>query len=354
MIRRPAHLLLYGGTWVLLGLAWAGWDVAAFGIPGREAISRALFLGGAWAAAGLLVLRGAERFPLRPGKGWGPWAANLGLGILLALASLAAAWGCARLLGAPTGDFRAFLLRHLRPSLLAMAALGALGQGWLRLGTLQTREVEKAQLEARLATARNRMLLAQFQPHFLFNALNSIASLVHTDPDQADRMIAKLGFLLRLNLDAETPPEIPLEQERAIVEAYLAMERVRFQDRLEVEVLIPEALSQARVPKFLLQPLVENALRHGIAPRSRPGRIRVGASREGDRLVLEVQDNGAGFSGLREGIGLRNTRDRLRMLFHGDQALDIFSVPDKGTRVIVRIPLRLPDAHPHHDQDPDR
>jgi LytS/YehU family sensor histidine kinase len=152
-------------------------------------------------------------------------------------------------------------------------------------------------------------------------------------------MVAKLGDLLRLNLDAEATQEIPLEKEMTLVEAYLAIEKVRFQDRLQVEVVIPQDLQKAAVPKFILQPLVENALKHGLAPRARPGRLTLRAAREGEWLDLEVQDNGAGFDSVREGVGLRNTRARLLLLYHENQKLEIFSVPDKGTRIVVRIPL---------------
>jgi len=355
-MKRPLHWLLYGGVWLLMGLYYTIWDLVAYHGTLRVMLPMNLCQNAVWAAEGLLIIRLAERYPIESfsRRSLRAWILNLGAGVLLALLGLAVAWGIAlafqggehlshgpRSLGR---DFMKFLVTYLHSTLILMwAVLGAF-HGFVLYNNLRAREMEKAQLETSLALARNQTLLAQFQPHFLFNALNSISSLIHSDPDRADRMVARLGDLLRLNLEAGTNQELPLAMELELVQAYLAIEKVRFQDRLEIEVAIPPALASAKVPKFVLQPLVENALKHGLAARAGLGRIAIRAAREGRFLILEVQDNGAGVRGTREGIGLGNTRARLQLLYHGEAGLELVSLPDKGTRVLVRIPLAGPEV----------
>jgi signal transduction histidine kinase len=351
MFKKAEHWFMYGGIWVLMGLYYTTWDMASYHMPFLSVLPLNLMQNAVWGLEGLLIIRIAERFPIRTFsiKDLPAWIINLGAGFVLAVLGLVIAWllsiGYAepaervKILASPGQHLLRFTFMYLHSTLILMwAVLGAF-HGLLLYRGMKATELEAAQLEASLTLARNQMLLAQFQPHFLFNALNSISALIHTDPPAADRMVARLGDLLRLNLDAEATQELPLEKEMALVDAFLAIEKVRFQDRLTVEVDIPPELARSLVPKFLLQPLVENALKHGLAPRSRPGKVLIRARREADWLDLEVQDNGAGFEATREGIGLHNTRARLLMLYHDNHRLEIFSVPDKGTRVVVRIPL---------------
>ncbi len=335
-----------------MALYYTSWDVLAYHGRVLDALPLNFCQNMVWALEGLLIIKIAERFPIHSFSlsSLPAWIINLGSGILMALLGLTIAWLLALAFQGPAfrhkiqghllSSFTMFMSSYLHSTLLLMWAILGAFHGVLLYQGMKSRELEKAQLESSLTMARNQMLLAQFQPHFLFNALNSISSLIHSDPMAADRMVARLGDLLRLNLDSESTQEIPLEKEMALVDAFLAIEKVRFQDRLEVEVDIPGDLAKAHVPKFILQPLVENSVKHGISTRARVGKILIRACREDHWLVLEVQDNGAGFEGTREGVGLRNTRARLQMLYHENQQLDIFSVPDKGTRIIVRIPLR--------------
>lgn len=351
MMKKPLHWLIYAGIWALMGLYYTTWDMVSYHMPFTWALPLNLCQNGVWALEGLLIIRLAERFPIASfsRRSLPAWIINLGGGFLLALAGLGIAWLIslafqnagerAMVLDHPGRNLLRFMFTYLHSTLILMwAVLGAF-HGLLLYKGMKLRELEKAQLEASLTLARNQALLAQIQPHFLFNALNSISSLIHSDPDGADRMLVRLGDLLRLNLEGGAGQELTLEKEMALVDAYLAIEKVRFQDRLTVEVDIPPELARALVPKFILHPLVENALKHGLAPLARPGKVRVAASRDGASLKLEVQDDGAGFESAREGIGLGNVRERLGMLYHGEQGLDLFSAPDKGTRIIVRIPL---------------
>lgn len=210
------------------------------------------------------------------------------------------------------------------------------------------RRRQTAELEARLTEARLQALSAQLNPHFLFNALNSIAELVHRDADAADRMLVGLGGLLRYSLDGAHAQEVALRDELESLSNYVEIEKVRLGTRLRFECSIaPEAL-RARVPRLVLQPLVENAIRYAIAPRQAPGCVRVSARRRDERLVVEVVDDGDGgdrdssaraaTSG--HGIGLDNTRDRLRVLYGADHRFEVRRGDDGGVSARLEMPFR--------------
>ncbi len=203
------------------------------------------------------------------------------------------------------------------------------------------RSQERDRLEASLARARLEALKMQLQPHFLFNSLNAIGALVHKDPDAADEMLAALSDLLRLTLETSGEQELPLRRELEFVERYLAIEHVRFGDRLRFEVDVAPETFAALVPTFLLQPLVENAVRHGLEPRSGAGVLMIRARRVGGTLRLSVTDNGIGLPNgkpEREGIGLSNTRARLRELYGGAASLELRNAD--GLLVEVTVPFR--------------
>lgn len=206
----------------------------------------------------------------------------------------------------------------------------------------QTRALRAAQLEARLMETRLRTLEAELHPHFLFNTLHAISTLIHSKPDAADRMISRLSDLLRLTFDRSGAPRIPLQEEVEFLQKYLEIEQTRFQDRLTVEFDIdPDALD-AEVPRMILQPLVENAIKHGVSPKPGPGLIRVSAHRRDERLSIEVADNGVGLTErarLHGGVGLSNTRDRLECLYGTAHRLD-FSDGPQGLAVQLEIPFR--------------
>jgi signal transduction histidine kinase len=199
-------------------------------------------------------------------------------------------------------------------------------------------QLEASELENRLVRAQNQALRMQIQPHFLFNTLNSISTLMHCDPESADRMMVRLADLLRTTLDSAMAQEVDLQQELAFIEKYLAIELIRFSDRLQVRYEISPETLLARVPAFLLQPLVENSIKHGISNVSGPSVITVRAVREGECLNLEVEDTGRGFERAQEGIGTRNTVARLRLLYRDRQSFELTSEPGKGTLASIRIP----------------
>jgi len=228
---------------------------------------------------------------------------------------------------------------HLPSNLLIYAALVAVRLTFAVRDRAREREAHAAALEARLVQAELSALRAQLQPHFLFNTLNGVSALIAEDPTAAQRMVARLGDLLRMTLDGGEAAEAPLAREAAFLEAYLEIERVRY-PRLTAKVEIDPAAADALIPPLLLQPLVENAIRHGLAPLARAGVLTVTARRQGQRLLLEVADDGAGAAAIDPRIGLSNTRERLAQTFGGDHGFEIVTAPDEGFRVRLDLPYR--------------
>ena len=183
----------------------------------------------------------------------------------------------------------------------------------------------------------------QLQPHFLFNTLNTIAELVHGDADTADRMITDLSELLRRTMDMGTTPDVTLATELELLSLYLSLQRARFGERLKVSMAIDDDARSARVPMLLLQPIVENAVRHGLARHVNAGAVNIAASRAGSDLVVEVTDDGPGVidDGIHEGIGLANTRARLEALYPRAAHLTLSNADGGGARVSVRLPFRV-------------
>ena len=221
----------------------------------------------------------------------------------------------------------------------------------------QERALAAAQLQTRLAEASLQSLQRQLHPHFLFNTLHTISALMHRDTEAADAMLAQLSDLLRLTLDRVGTQEVALKEELDFLEKYLEIERTRFGERLEIRMSIDPDTLDAAVPNFLLQPLVENAVRHGIAQKVGGGRVEISARREGDELVLVVRDTGPGLSAakltaLNTGVGLTNTRSRLQHLFGDRHRFEFHEPPDGGLAVRISIPFSLdPESRPDTDME---
>ena len=211
----------------------------------------------------------------------------------------------------------------------------------------QDRAIKAAQLETRLVEARLQTLQAELHPHFLFNTLHAISTLVHTSPETADRMISRLSDLLRLTFDGTGSAAISLQEELEFLQKYLEIEQIRFQDRLSVEYDVQPDTLDAEVPRLILQPLVENAIKHGVSPRNGRGLVRVSSHVRDGSLWLEVRDNGAGLPGgarsrVPSGVGLSNTRARLECLYGAAHRLELASGAE-GLAVQMQIPLtRVP------------
>jgi signal transduction histidine kinase len=216
------------------------------------------------------------------------------------------------------------------------------------------REVQSAELETRLTQARLQALQMQLNPHFLFNTLNAISSLMHKDVEEADRMIVHLSDLLRYAMESTEAQEVPLRQELDFLDRYLQIQQARFGERLVVRREVAEETLDARVPNLVLQPLVENAIEHGIAPHARVGEVVLRARRREGRLELEVQDNGAGLppgQPLVDGIGLSNTRARLLQLYGPAQELRLVNGDGGGLIVRISIPWQAEAAPSEPSRD---
>lgn len=213
------------------------------------------------------------------------------------------------------------------------------------------RETRAAQLETQLARAELNALRNQLHPHFLFNTLNSISALIQDDPEAAEDMLSDLSDMLRTTLDGSNQLEIPLAQELEMLAAYLRIQSRRFSDKLLVRINADLETRIALVPTLILQPIVENAVRHGIAPLSRPGLVEVRAFRAGDRLTLVISDDGQGLpASYTEGIGLTNTRERLRQHYGERQKLQIESTYAHGVCVLIEIPFREAEHSPNGEE----
>jgi len=210
----------------------------------------------------------------------------------------------------------------------------------------QEKDRRAAELSASLAKANLQALQHQLQPHFLFNALNAIAALVHSNPAAADDMIANLSDLLRMSLDLSREPEIPLRREMEILSCYLDIERARFQDRLEVKVDVEPAALDAWLPALLLQPLVENAVRHGLEAKTKSAPVAITARVTDGTLHLTVADRGPGLTAaadgsIKDGIGLTNTRARLHELYGARGTLTVTNAPAGGCVATAILPYHL-------------
>jgi len=206
--------------------------------------------------------------------------------------------------------------------------------------------VKASQLQTQLVQAQLQALKMQLHPHFLFNTLHSITAMVHEDPEMAERTIMRLSELLRLFMASSSVQEVPLGEEIRVLELYLDIERARFEDRLQVGYDVPPSLRGATVPSLLLQPLVENSIRHGLARRAETGCISITAESIGDTLVVRVIDNGCGFrpdSQQRSGLGLAITRGRLESLYGPHQSLVLRNLPSTGVEARITVPLRMAD-----------
>ncbi|HWA86855.1 MAG TPA: histidine kinase [Opitutus sp.] len=307
--------------------------------------------GAMWAALAPLILRLCERVPLSRGK----WAGGIGFHLLasflvMATYYLGRIWGYTLFWPeeATKGFWKMALDGFFGHNLVDMAyywAMVALGYGLEIQQRLKSEEVKAAQLETKLIETELNALRQQMHPHFLFNTMNTIAVLVREGRnDDAVTLLSRLSSLLRMSLDNTGVPEVTLQQELDFLAHYIEIQQARFSDRLTVEVAVaPEALG-ARIPNLLLQPIVENAILHGVAPKTGPGRVEILGRIEADRLLLEVRDDGPGIvdgrARAREGVGLANTRERLAKIYGARSQLLLHSEPGRGVTVKIVVPFR--------------
>ena len=341
-MRRPlAAVLAVAAAWTALGVFFGVTTSLTYISQGREPLWRqALLVSLAqwwiWAALTPLVVLAARRWPIEQHR----LVVRLPVHLTIALAAAVAkvtmeGWVRTWLFGV-----RPYILfNNLALQVLIYFALVALVQALDRFGRQRARALEA---EARFGEARLQLLRAQLQPHFLFNALNGIAELIHEDPGRADEMIGRLSVLLRASLATGDRQEVALDDELHLVCCYCDIQQARFGARLEVAIDASAEARLASVPQLLVQPLVENAIQHGISGRPGGGRVRV-LARAADRfLVIAVEDDGVGWPSPAppEGVGLTNTRARLASLYGTNGRLRIQPRPEGGTVVTITLPYR--------------
>jgi hypothetical protein len=303
-----------------------------------------------WGAAFPLVLWLARRFPLDREH----WRRSLPVHLLVGLALvlphvLLTIYTGLMAFPQPEGSrftFRMLVLRSLPTraqfDLIIYFGIAGLVHAVDYSRRLRAREIEASRLTAQLAQSQLQALKMQLHPHFLFNTLHAIGVLIREEPAAAGRMVTLLGDMLRHTLAAADTQEVPLGQELQFLQLYLEIERMRFPDRLSVDFDVPPELLGTPVPHFILQPVVENAVRYGISPRSEPGRIELSARRTDGRIEIEVWNDGAALpaAGLpvREGVGLATTRARLEKLYGEPGRLSIRNAERGGVSVVLGVP----------------
>ncbi len=359
--RSLPHLLVrtavFGAFWTLVGLAFASQFYLSSTLLGRtvtwgQAISYSLGDWYVWAVLSVPILLLARRFPPEEGSAWRTAGIHLAAALVCSLVYvvLRSLVGQVHslLIDEPVsfGDiFRPLLVRTFPFNLLIYGVIVSASHALDYYRKYHERTVHAIELEKHLAEVRLQALLRQLKPHFLFNTLNGIASLMHSDVHAADRMLVRLAELLRMTMSHPGQPLTRLRDEITFIEKYLEIERIRFRDRLSVSIDVDPAALEAQVPSLILQPLVENAIRHGVEPQTRAGRVELSARREPGAVVLVVRDNGPGVPPggfTREGIGLGNTRARLREIYGGRHRFELVNHPEGGLVVTLTLPEPTP------------
>jgi signal transduction histidine kinase len=332
--------------------------VSTFGEPSRQQPSFPLLLQlnlnywYGWALITPAILGLARRFPLErralmrhvPVHIAGVLGATLAHALLVTLGRAAiGAWR-----GEPdmmlASEFQRMFFLNFDWEMMTYWAIVGLSHALRYQYEAQDRALRASRLETRLIEAQLQTLQRQLQPHFLFNTLNSISTLMHRNVDGADAMLARLGDLLRQSFEHVGVQEVALSQELDFLRKYVDIERARFEERLSVTFDIPPDTLDCLVPNLLLQPLVENAIRHGVGPRVGGGHVLVRAGRAGKDLEIEVRDDGVGvppgrLSALEQGVGLTNTRSRLAHMYGPRHRFGISRPPGGGLSVQIRIPI---------------
>ncbi|MEP0546009.1 MAG: histidine kinase [Rhodothermales bacterium] len=356
LVATAQYLLAYAFADVPLEWERIGWNLLIFNL---------------WALATPLILRLVQRYPVGGRQAVPHALVHLGAALAVSVGTTLVYFGLRGAFEAFVGnpydalaEFKSAQVRTLFLDLIFYTAVAAVLHALSYRQQYLERELRAAQLEGQLAQAQVAALRMQLNPHFLFNTLHAISSLMDDDVKRSRRMLVDLSDLLRLSLDSVGEQEVPLEQELAFLDRYLQIERVRFGDRLTVEIDVDENALDAFVPNLILQPLVENALKHAVAPFAGPGHVAIRARRSGATLRLEVEDDGPGLpitfpsgdgasgdgalpsgdgapapGSARGGLGLRNTRERLERLYGDAHHFALRSRPGHGLTISLVVPF---------------
>jgi signal transduction histidine kinase len=340
--------------WTLIGLTDATHSYFLYAsrrdpISWPQALGMGLTLWYGWALLALLIFPFCRRFPVEARN----WPLRLllhaGAAVAFALVKLAMDYPVIKTFYCPQPHlltfprfYRMALTSHFQPYLLVYFSLAGVSHAVAYSRRYREREGRATQLESQLAGTHLQLLKMQLRPHFLLNSLNAVAAMIPADAEAAERMLARLGDLLRQVLDHDGVQEVPLEEEFDFLRAYLELEQIRFGPRLQIRLDVAPEAREGWIPYLLLQPLVENAIRHGLATK-RGGHLSVRARRVESTLQLQVEDDGPGLATLpvvHEGVGLSNTRDRLRRLYGDRHRIELSNRLEGGVRVLVEIPFR--------------
>ncbi|TYT27325.1 sensor histidine kinase [Luteimonas viscosa] len=346
---RPWPMLpIVTAWWTLYGVAstsqWLSMEGADGEVmPLREAATLGFASAWLWIPMTMLLLWCVRRFPIERGKAWRSTLATLAMVLLLVLLRAAAVIVLNPWVGwyhAPP-PYDEVLLASLGNNFLLLWLMVGAAHALLYAARARQRERQAEQLQAALVEARLQALASQLNPHFMFNALNSIAEMVHHDPDAADRMLVALGELLRSSLDHQARPLVPLHEELALLRHYLDLEKMRLGERLRVDWAIEPRLDELPVPPLALQPLAENAIVHALSLRISPGRLSVQARADEDALEIAIADDGGHReSTVHHGNGLANLHARLRHLYGEGEWLRLEANDRGGTTARLRMPRR--------------
>jgi two-component system, LytTR family, sensor kinase len=367
--RRWARLAIIWGIWTFIGLVFTlQFYFASYRsqrpMPFVDAVYMQMIWAYLFALATPFVLWAVTRMPLERDN----WIRNalLHIPISICLSVLLTAlgqvliwlrWGWPH--GKPLtfeGIIR-FVIANFTEAIGIYLLIALTGYAFSYYSRFRESQVRTLQLEAQLSQAQLQALKMQLHPHFLFNTLHSISALLNKDAEAARKMITRLGDFLRLTLENSGSQEVTLRQEMEFLSCYLEIERIRFQDRLVTNLDVAQQTLDAKVPNLILQPIVENAIRHGIAPRSSRGLIEIEAKQRNGSLRIQVRDNGPGLSTHRtsenvfkKGLGLSNTETRLEQLYGRAHSFNLSNNPDGGLIVTLEIPFHTDGAHSNQSE----
>ena len=341
------YLALWSSVIVVFAVQrWAHDALLAEPWPPSVYLRWSLIQWGAWAVLAPLVFRLAERYPIAAPPRWRALAAHLALSAGVTLIAIVAG-AVVSTMFEPSGfdeQLRQFAAQHIAIGVLTYWALIAIRQALHYQAEKARRDIEANRLAAELAQSRLQVLKTQLQPHFLFNTLHAIVTLLDEDTVGAEDMLLRLSNLLRAFLEDYDGQEIPLRRELDLLDLYLGIQRTRFKDRLTTQVYVAPDTLDAAVPSLLLQPVVENAIRHGIGQRVGSDCIEIETRREGDSLCIDVRNRNSTLENEGEaaghGIGLSNTRLRLKELYGDEAQIRLDMTWPQGVACRIRLPFR--------------
>ena len=345
----PRAIARYIGVWTLIGVFFGTQAVIySLYLPNQRwqpAMLSALADWYIWALFAPLILALGRRLPLTRGHRLRSIPILVVAGLAITVLKIVARAAAGQIIpGLPTMPLRGMFLSQFHLNLATFWVILGIGAAFRYYAQYRERELATSRLEARLAQAQLDVLRIQLQPHFLFNTLHTISAFVQEgDIATADRMIARLSELLRLSIESVHTQEVSFRQELDFLQRYLDIQQLRFQERLRVRLDVADEALDAKLPSLMLQPLVENAIRHGISRRAEGGTVTLHARRAADELVVEIEDDGVGFTPVagrgENGLGLANTRARLEQLYGDRHRFAVDSRPEGGARVTLAIPF---------------